>query len=220
MNPRSEIYNVDCLEYMRSLPDNAFDLAVVDPPYGINAGKMTMGIGTRRTYSRGKDWDSGVPGPEYFEQLFRVAREQIIWGGNYFQLPLSEDWIVWDKMNYGRSFSEAEFAWCSIHRKIRVFRFRTTTPVEGGKIHPTQKPVELYTWILSNYARGGSRIFDSHLGSGASRIAAYQLGMDFVGCELDPEYFRASDEWFNRVCRGIVVDAAGNQTQQLNLFEQ
>ena len=155
MNPRSEIYNVDCLEYMRSLPDNAFDLAVVDPPYGINAGKMTMGIGTRRTYSRGKDWDAGVPGPEYFEQLFRVAREQIIWGGNYFQLPLSEDWIVWDKMNYGRSFSEAEFAWCSIHRKIRVFRFRTTTPVEGGKIHPTQKPVELYTWILSNYARGG-----------------------------------------------------------------
>ena len=155
MNPRSEIYNVDCLEYMRSLPDNAFDLAVVDPPYGINAGKMTMGIGTRRTYSRGKDWDAGVPGPEYFEQLFRVAREQIIWGGNYFQLPLSEDWIVWDKMNYGRSFSEAEFAWCSIHRKIRVFRFRTTTPVEGGKIHPTQKPVELYTWILSNDARGG-----------------------------------------------------------------
>lgn len=216
---KSEIYNVDCLEYMRTLPDNAFDLAVVDPPYGINAGKMAMGIGTRRTYSRGKDWDAGVPGPEYFEQLFRVAREQIIWGGNYFQLPLSEDWIVWDKMNYGRSFSEAEFAWCSIHRKSRVFRFRATTPVEGGKIHPTQKPVELYTWILSNYARGGARIFDSHLGSGASRIAAYQLGMDFVGCELDPEYFRASDEWFNRVCRGIVVDAAGNQTQQLNLFD-
>lgn len=151
----SEIYNVDCLEYMRTLPDNAFDLAVVDPPYGINAGEMTMGTGTRRTYSRGKDWDAGVPGPEYFEELFRVSRQQIIWGGNYFQLPLSEDWIVWDKMNYGRSFSEAEFAWCSIHRKIRVFRFRTTTPVEGGKIHPTQKPVELYSWIFKNYARGG-----------------------------------------------------------------
>lgn len=140
---------------MRSLPDDAFDLAVVDPPYGINAGKMTMGIGTNRRYSRGKDWDSGVPGPEYFEQLFRVSREQIIWGGNYFPLPLSEDWIVWDKMNRGRSFSEAEFAWCSIHRKIRIFPFRTTTRVEGGKIHPTQKPVELYSWIFSNYARGG-----------------------------------------------------------------
>ena len=152
---KSEIYNVDCVEFMRSLPDDAFDLAVVDPPYGINAGKMTMGIGINRRYSRGKDWDSGVPGPEYFEQLFRVSREQIIWGGNYFPLPLSDDWIVWDKMNRGRSFSEAEFAWCSIHRKIRIFSFRTTTRVEGGKIHPTQKPVELYSWIFSNYARGG-----------------------------------------------------------------
>lgn len=152
---KSEIFNIDCVEYMRTLPDKYFDLAVVDPPYGINAGNMQMGISTTRKYSRGKDWDLGAPGPEYFEQLFRVAREQIIWGGNYFDLPRSEDWIVWDKMNYGRSFSEAEFAWCSIHRKIRVFRFRTTTPVEGGKIHPTQKPVELYTWILSNYARGG-----------------------------------------------------------------
>lgn len=151
----SEIHNVDCLEYMRTIPDNFFDLAVVDPPYGINVGKMTMGIGVNRSYTRGKDWDAGIPGPEYFDELFRVSREQIIFGGNYFPLPLSEDWIVWDKMNYGRSFSEAEFAWCSIHRKIRVFRFRTTTPVEGGKIHPTQKPVELYSWILANYARGG-----------------------------------------------------------------
>lgn len=153
----SEIFNIDCVEYMRTLPDEHFDLAVVDPPYGINAGNMQMGISTTRKYSRGKNWDLGVPGPEYFDELFRVSREQIIWGGNYFPLPLSEDWIVWDKMNYGRSFSEAEFAWCSIHRKIRVFRFRTTTPVEGGKIHPTQKPVELYTWLLSNYARGGQR---------------------------------------------------------------
>ena len=151
----SEVYNVDCLEYMRTLPDNYFGLAVVDPPYGIDAGRMTMGISTTRKYTRGKDWDAGVPGPEYFAELFRVSREQIIWGGNYFDLPRSEDWIVWDKMNYGRSFSEAEFAWCSIHRKIRVFRFRTTTPVEGGKIHPTQKPVELYSWIFANYTTGG-----------------------------------------------------------------
>lgn len=151
----SEIFNIDCVEYMRTLPDKYFDLAVVDPPYGINAGNMQMGISTTRKYSRGKDWDLGVPGPEYFAELFRVSREQIIWGGNYFDLPRSEDWIVWDKMNYGRSFSEAEFAWCSIHRKIRVFRFRTTTPVEGGKIHPTQKPVELYSWIFANYTTGG-----------------------------------------------------------------
>lgn len=215
----SEIFNIDCVEYMRTLPDKYFDLAVVDPPYGINAGNMAMGISTTRKYSRGKDWDLGVPGPEYFAELFRVSREQIIWGGNYFDLPRSEDWIVWDKMNYGRSFSEAEFAWCSIHRKIRVFRFRTTTPVEGGKIHPTQKPVELYSWIFANYTTGGVRILDTHLGSGASRIAAYFAGLDFVGTEIDPEYFAASDEWFNRTCRGITVDAAGNQTQQLNLFD-
>ena len=214
----SEIHNVDCLDYMRTVPDNFFDLAVVDPPYGINVGKMTMGIGVNRSYTRGKDWDAGIPGPEYFDELFRVSREQIIFGGNYFPLPLSEDWIVWDKMNYGRSFSEAEFAWCSIHRKIRVFRFRTTTPVEGGKIHPTQKPVELYSWILANYARGGSKIFDSHLGSGSSRIAAYFAGMDFYGCEIDPEYYTKSVQRFNRECRGITVEA-GKEIQQLNLFE-
>lgn len=139
---------------MRTIPDKFFDLAVCDPPYGINAGKMTMGSGVNRSYSHDKDWDAGIPGPEYFEELFRVSREQIIFGGNYFPLPLSEDWIVWDKMNDGRSFSEAELAWCSVHRKMRIFHFRTTTPVKGGKIHPTQKPVELYSWIFANYARG------------------------------------------------------------------
>ena len=202
----SEIYNVDCLEYMRTLPDNAFDLAVVDPPYGINAGKMTMGIGTRRTYSRGKDWDAGVPGPEYFEQLFRVAREQIIWGGNYFQLPLSEDWIVWDKMNYGRSFSEAEFAWCSIHRKIRVFRFRTTTPVEGGKIHPTQKPVELLRYLVRTYTNEGDIILDNCIGSGTTAVACIKEKRHFIGFELNKEYFE-------KACKRIE-----NERKQLKLF--
>lgn len=153
----SKIFNIDCVEYMRTIPDKFFDLAVCDPPYGINAGKMTMGSGVNRSYAHDKDWDAGIPGPEYFEELFRVSREQIIFGGNYFPLPLSEDWIVWDKMNDGRSFSEAELAWCSVHRKMRIFHFRTTTPVRGGKIHPTQKPVELYSWIFTNYARGGQR---------------------------------------------------------------
>lgn len=146
---------------MRTIPNKFFDLAVCDPPYGINAGKMTMGSGVNRSYSHDKDWDAGIPGPEYFEELFRVSREQIIFGGNYFPLPLSEDWIVWDKMNDGRSFSEAELAWCSVHRKMRIFHFRTTTPVKGGKIHPTQKPVELYSWIFANYARGGGQRYST-----------------------------------------------------------
>lgn len=178
----SEIFNIDCVEYMRTLPDKFFDLAVVDPPYGINAGNMQMGISTTRKYSRGKDWDLGVPGPEYFAELFRVSREQIIWGGNYFDLPRSEDWIVWDKMNYGRSFSEAEFAWCSIHRKIRVFRFRTTTPVEGGKIHPTQKPVELYSWIFANYATGGGYEYSIHT-SGRGPQGSRRISRGWISSE-------------------------------------
>lgn len=214
----SEIFNIDCVEYMRTIPDKFFDLAVCDPPYGINAGKMTMGSGVNRPYSHDKDWDAGIPGPEYFEELFRVSREQIIFGGNYFPLPLSEDWIVWDKMNDGRSFSEAELAWCSVHRKMRIFHFRTTTPVKGGKIHPTQKPVELYSWIFANYARGGAKILDTHLGSGSSRIAAYYAGMDFYGCEIDPEYFAAAEQRFKRECRGIDI-VGGKEIQQLNLFD-
>ena len=151
--PISEVYNCDCLEYMRSLPDKHFDLCIADPPYGINASNMTMGSGKNKRWSKGKRWDACAPTPEIFAEIFRVSKEQIIWGGNYFTLPLSKDWIVWDKLNPNLSFAEGELAWCSIGRNLRIFKHYSV----GGevRIHPTQKPVALYAWLLDNYAMGG-----------------------------------------------------------------
>lgn len=152
--PISEVYNCDCLEFMRSLPDKHFDLCIADPPYGINAGKMTMGSGNHK-FVKGKDWDRRIPSDELFEEIFRVSENQIIWGGNYFKLPLCKDWIIWDKLNLNLSFAEAELAWCSINRNIRIFKYLTTKLDKGGKIHPTQKPIALYSWLLDNYTNGG-----------------------------------------------------------------
>lgn len=150
--PISEVYNCDCLQYMRSLPDKYFDLCIADPPYGINASKMTMGSGKNKHYIK-KNWDSDIPTDEVFSEMFRVSKEQIIWGGNYFPLPLTGNWILWDKLNPNLSFAEGELAWCSISRNLRIFKYYS---VGGGvRIHPTQKPIALYSWILDNYAIGG-----------------------------------------------------------------
>lgn len=187
-----KLLNCDCMEYMRSLPDNAFQLAVCDPPYGINIGN---GLGNgRKGYKTHKSWQMCSPGREYFDELRRVSRNQIIWGGNYFTdvLPPCDNWIIWDKKNPGLTFSEAELAWCSVHRKIRIFARCTTARDVCGRIHPTQKPVELYRWLLRNYAQPGDRILDTHLGSGSSAIAAYDLGFDFVGTEIDRSYYDAT----------------------------
>lgn len=192
-----KLLNCDCMEYMRSLPDNAFQLAVYDPPYGINIGN---GLGNgRKDYKTHKSWQMCSPGREYFDELRRVSRNQIIWGGNYFTdvLPPCDNWIIWDKKNPGLTFSEAELAWCSVHRKIRIFARCTTARDVCGRIHPTQKPVELYRWLLRNYAQPGDRILDTHLGSGSSAIAAYDLGFDFVGTEIDETYYDAAVKRFS-----------------------
>ncbi len=192
-----KLLNCDCMEYMRSLPDNAFQLAVCDPPYGINIGN---GLGNgRKGYKTHKSWQMCAPGREYFNELLRVSVNQIIWGGNYFTdvLPPCDNWIIWDKKNPGLTFSEAELAWCSVHRKIRIFARCTTARDVCGRIHPTQKPVELYRWLLRNYAQPGDRILDTHLGSGSSAIAAYDLGFDFVGTEIDRSYYDATVKRFN-----------------------
>tara|TARA_S200002703_G_scaffold60822_1_gene52690 strand:+ start:520 stop:1131 length:612 start_codon:yes stop_codon:yes gene_type:complete len=183
------IYNQDCLEAMKETSDNQFDLAIVDPPYGINAGKMTMGSG-KHEFVKGKDWDSEVPDDKYFKELFRVSKEQIIWGGNYFKLPLNNNWIIWDKRNPNLSFSEAELAWCSINKNVRIFQRLSTLPdYDGKKKHPTQKPVKLYEWLLMKYAKEGDKILDTHLGSGSIAIACHNLGFDLEGYELDKEYY-------------------------------
>lgn len=187
-------YNMDCMEAMRKMPDKCFDLAVVDPPYGIGAANMRRGNSVIKA-DRGKRWDDGVPPAEYFRELSRVSRNQVIWGGNYYGLPPTRCVLVWDKGEtmYGRSFAELEMAWTSFDESARIFKYN---PADPARIHPTQKPVALYTWIFSRYAKPGDKILDTHLGSGSSRIAAYEAGLDFVGFEIDEDYFRAQEQRF------------------------
>ena len=201
-----ELLNIDCMEYMRTLPDKAFDLAIVDPPYGINAGKMTMGSGKHK-FSKDKDWDSAIPTAEYFAELFRVSENQIVWGCNYFteHLPPSPHWLLWDKKNPNLSFAEGELAWVRKGKNLRIFQHYSAMVEEGGKIHPTQKPVKLYEWLLTNYAKKGQRILDTHLGSGSSAIAAHYFGVDFVGCELDKDYFEAAKARFDMATKQLAM---------------
>lgn len=190
---------------MRNLPDKAFDLAVVDPPYGINincnAGRRSNAKNPRREK---KKWDTEVPPPEYFEELFRVSKEQCIWGGNYFQLPPTRAWIIWNKhVPECLTFASAEMCWTSFGRKTLIADIPWNGAAGGARsnewtIHPTQKPVALYAWIFARYAKPGDKILDTHLGSGSSRIAAYDAGLNFVGCELDADYFAAEEERFER----------------------
>lgn len=214
----NEAYNVDCMEYMRTLPDNAFDLAVVDPPYGIGLLSMTYTKGEeprlygqqatkRRDYRKQSQWDVKPP-KEYFDELFRVSKKQIVWGGNYFTdvLPPSKGFLVWDKRGddaMTNSFADCELAWISKGMGVaRIFRYVWNGMIQGNmkdkedRFHPTQKPVALYRWIYQHYAKEGDKILDTHLGSGSSRIAAYDVGLDFVGCEIDKEYFDKQEERF------------------------
>ena len=197
-------YNMDCLAAMREMPDKAFTLAVCDPPYGINVAQFNMGAGKGKRCSKlenrqwnPKDWDSSPPPDEWFSELFRVSENQIIFGGNYFDLPPCKCFLIWDKGEglYGRSFSECEFAWTSLSDTARIFKY---SPVDKNRFHPTQKPVALYRWIYQRYAKPGDKILDTHLGSGSSRIAAYDAGLDFVGYEIDKEYFEKQEERFAR----------------------
>ena len=201
--------NIDCMEYMATLPDNAFDLAIVDPPYGINmdGGKIGGGVLAKQAVYTKKNWDLSAPTLVYFEQLRRVSKNQIIWGANHFISRIALDshcWIVWDKQNGNNNFADCELAWTSFNTAVRKFEFRWQGMLQGDmknketRFHPTQKPVALYEWLLTNYAKEGDRILDTHLGSGSSRIAAYNLGFDFVGCEIDKEYFDKQEERFAR----------------------
>jgi site-specific DNA-methyltransferase (adenine-specific) len=186
------LYLGDCMAYMATQPDHAFDLAIVDPPYGIGASEMTMGSGKNKKYAKGKQWDHSAPDGAYFQELARVSKHQIIWGGNYFPLPLTKCWIFWDKGIEGDcSFADGELAWGSFDKVLRKadVRYKGFLGADTERIHPTQKPVKLYSWLLANYAQRGQRILDTHLGSGSSAIAANAFGCEFHGIELDPEYF-------------------------------
>ena len=220
----SEVHNIDCLEYMRTLPDNYFQLAIADPPYGIDRGGQTETFTKnpkhKRKFFEQKDWDKQSPSAEFFEELMRVCENVVIWGANYYPefLTRSMGWIVWDKGQHGLSMSDGELAYTSFERALRVVTINRGELAREGTIHPTQKPVSLYAWILAHYAKDGDRIFDPMMGSQSSRIAAYKLGFDYVGCELDKEYFDKGCERFDRECHGIYVNADGSKVQQQTLF--
>ena len=218
----SEVHNIDCLEYMRTLPDNYFQLAIADPPYGIDinsSGRLIKEKG--REY---KDWDMSAPDKEWFDELQRVSEHFILWGANHYidRIPIcSKAWIVWDKNQpEALSFAMCELALSNFDNvTAKIFRYSPMkqSSVED-RIHPTQKPVALYAWILQHYTKPGDRIFDPMMGSQSSRIAAYKLGFDYVGCELDKEYFDKGCERFDRECHGIYVNADGSKVQQQTLF--
>ena len=190
---KATIINIDCMNYMSTLEDNHFDLACVDPPYGINRSVGTGGYSRGWVKEKDKKWDKNIPDDSYFAELFRVSTNQIIWGGNYYHLPHSRGWVCWYKTNEvkGRDFSEFELAFTSFDRPAR--HYEQVPFIKGGlRIHPTQKPVKLYEWILTNYAKAGQRVLDTHLGSGSSAIACNNLGFEMVGCELDKDYYDAA----------------------------
>ena len=216
----NEFHNIDCMEYMKGCADNAFELAIVDPPYGVGMDRGLKGEKSvdkrsgkkihRKDYAGG--WDDKRPSKEYFEEVFRVSGVVIIWGGNFFAdlLPVSTHWIYWDKQNPMPSFGDGELAYTNSTKKsikkIDLPYWGHQTAGEKIRIHPTQKPVKLYEWLLANYAKEGDRILDTHLGSGSSAIAAHYGGFDFVGCELDQDYFEASQKRFY------------NETSQIDMF--
>ena len=181
------LFNRDCMEYMVTLPDNAYDLAIVDPPYGINITKDCMGGRKTVTPSKDKNWDAAVPKKEYFEELFRISKNQIIWGGNYFDLPTSRYFAIWDKGEtmYERDFAECEYAWVR-SGGTRIFKM---SPVQLHRFHPTQKPVKLYKWLLKTYAIPTDKVLDTHFGSCSIGIACKNFGCTLDACEIDKEYY-------------------------------
>ena len=214
-----EYYNEDCMAGMARYPDKHFDLAIVDPPYGIGeSGKTNK---TRSKLAVAKDYESfhgddlKSPDVEYFQELMRVSKNQIIWGANHYISKIPYDrscWIVWDKENGDNDFADCELAWTSFKSAVRRFKSRWAGMLQGNmknkehRIHPTQKPVALYKWLLKNYAKPGDKILDTHVGSASSLIACYDLGFDAVGFELDPDYYQASLERLQKHQRQIRFD--------------
>ena len=196
---KASLMNCDCMEYLATLPDNAFELAICDPPYGIGVDWQKLDNTNKnpkhnRKFHEFKGWDNEIPSPEYFKELKRVSKNQIIWGGNYFTdyLPPTKAWVFWFKGQRDLSMSDGEMAWTSFNKVTRQIELNRFFNAQGcSTIHPTQKPIKLYEWLLTNYAKPGDRILDTHLGSMSSVIACENLGFEIVGCELDKEYFDA-----------------------------
>lgn len=215
MSEQIKLIHGDCMDYMRDLPDNAFDLAICDPPYGIgengDRNKSRGKLAVAQDYKSFAGGDISAPDPSYFFELTRVSKNQIIWGANHFAdrlpCPASSCWVVWDKVTGESDFADCELAYTSFKTAVRKFSFQWSGMLQGDmknkekRIHPTQKPVKLYQWLLSNYAKPGDRILDTHLGSGSSAIAAHYAGFEFVGIELDEDYYKAACKRFDEATR-------------------
>ena len=219
MPPISDVKLLDCMEGMAAYPDKFFNLCIVDPPYGLE-GRVTEGGNSnsqsrkfRESY-RNKKWDT-LPDEKYWNELFRVSRNQIVCGSNYFQMPPSRGIVFWDKKQRMPTFSSGELIWTSFDKPAKIFEFQST---DNNRFHPTQKPVALYEWLLRNYAKPGDKILDTHLGSGSSRIAAYKLGFDFYGFEIDKDYFDAADKRFLTSIAMPLFDSFQNVAEQAKLF--
>ncbi len=213
---RLSFYNGDCMDLLKQTPDKYYDLALVDPPYGIGANKMTLGNGKKKIYRGQADWDNAIPTAEYWEQLFRVSKNQVVWGGNYMTdfLKPTGAWLFWDKGTGENDFADGELAWTSYNGALRkITKSWVGANAKDGleRIHPTQKPIYLYDWILTKYAKDGFKILDTHLGSGSIAIAIDKANtldkknLTFVGIELDPDYFRAAVERFKNHKRQLTI---------------
>lgn len=229
MNNIEKVQNIDCVEFMKQFPDKYFDIAIVDPPYGINvAGGKFARTGNQAKcgdYTI-KDWDTKAPDETYFNELFRVSTFQIIWGANHFisRIPYNATcWVVWDKDNTENDFADCELAWTNFKLAVKKFKFRWAGMLQQNmrykevRIHPTQKPVALYSWLLKKFGKFTSenkRILDTHIGSGSSRIACYDAGFEFYGTELDKEYFDLMNKRFQKH-----LDSKSDLTSKENLFE-
>ena len=202
---RAELYLADCMDLMKDYPDKAFDIAIVDPPYGDGGEgwrvSRTGGTWARKYQTEGgspvdiRHWDV-PPSEDYFNQLFRISKYQVIWGGNYFALPPTRNFLIWRKLTISENFSMAmaEYAWTNIPGNAKVFECTPQGTKSKPRIHPTQKPVELYKWILSLYAKKGDKILDTHMGSGSLEVACIELGFDVVGIEINETYFNGALE--------------------------
>ena len=223
--PCNEVLLMDCMEGMKQYPDKFFDLAIVDPPYGIGAsadsrvgGSYTVNMGgvKRKVEAKEytpKDWDFKKPTIEYWKELKRVSKNQIVWGGNYFVENLTDSpcWVVWNKRNGENNNADCELAWTSFKTAVRMFEWKWNGMLQQNmknkeeRIHPTQKPVKLYEWLLSNYAKEGDKILDTHVGSGSSRIACHKMGFDFTGYEIDEYYWNAQEQRYKQFKKQLTL---------------
>jgi site-specific DNA-methyltransferase (adenine-specific) len=199
----NQAFNMDCLDFMKELPDKCIDLVLTDPPYGINIAKEKPRKSGRWNYEP-KKWDNAIPSDEIFNEIFRISKNQIIWGGNYFKMNPSRCWLIWNKKQPVDNFSDAELAWTSFDKVVSMYDFAVMG--NRDKIHISQKPMKLFKWCLNNYAEEGMIVFDPFLGSFTTAIASENCNMNWLGCEKDPDYFKSGYHRYEQETKQLLME--------------